>query len=229
MHSCRVTAANPQLSTPALTPTSWQRLRGQRLLGSRGRGRGQGPHPPTRPDCTGEGHRGIFEIEYADSSADRLSASAAPNTAAARAPRLRQGSRYVGVSMAHRAALVSLPHATRPPAAAGEVREDRGPEAFLKGRAAAPMVWALRPTGLYRGQQMQRVKRHMTNCSRHRDRIWVWGAIARASENVPLIIALEIIISIQATISRHVQTQYAISLSESAGAFRGLRERRAPQ
>ena len=159
------------------------------------------------------------------------SPSAAPSTAAARAPLLRQGRGKQVCRVEHLrglATLVSLPHATRPPAAAGEVREDRGPEAFLEGRAAAPMVWALRPTGLYRGQHMQRVKRHMTNCSRHRDRIWVWGAIARASENVPLI-ALEIIISIQATISRHVQTQYAISLSESAGAFRGLRERRAPQ
>ena len=33
------------LSTHALPLASWQRLRGQRLLGSRGRGRRQGPYP----------------------------------------------------------------------------------------------------------------------------------------------------------------------------------------
>ena len=65
MHSCRVTTVHPSLLTRALALASWQRLRGQRLLGSRGRGWGQGPHPPTRPVCTEGGHRGILVTKSA--------------------------------------------------------------------------------------------------------------------------------------------------------------------
>ena len=77
MHSCRVTAAHPPLWTPALTLASWQRLQGQQLLGSRGRERGQGPHPPTRPDCTEGGHRGrILEIKFASADMQILQRTA---------------------------------------------------------------------------------------------------------------------------------------------------------
>jgi len=55
----------PPLLTRALALVSWQRLRGQCLLGDHERGRGKGPHPPTRPDYTEGGHRTILEIDTA--------------------------------------------------------------------------------------------------------------------------------------------------------------------
>ena len=64
------------LSTRALALASLQRLWGQRLLGSPDRGRGQGPHPPMRPDCTEGGHRGILQIESASVDTQILPQSA---------------------------------------------------------------------------------------------------------------------------------------------------------
>ena len=72
----RVTAAHRSRLVLALALASWQRRQGQRLLGSRNRGRGQGPHPPTRPDCAEGGHRGILEIESASSDTRILPHSA---------------------------------------------------------------------------------------------------------------------------------------------------------
>ena len=68
----RVTAAHRSRLVLALALASWQCRQGQRLLGSRNRGRGQGPHPPTRPDCSEGGHRRILEIKSASADTQIL-------------------------------------------------------------------------------------------------------------------------------------------------------------